>query len=663
MKRSAIISLLSLLSLAAAGRAQKLPSKAVLQTVSQSVYEVVIPKPEKDPLTYEKPLPFDLLPFKVRNDKFYSVGSAFAINESLLVTAAHVLSLNYSTLLAPHMVRDAAGNTYAIKSISAFSSYRDFVAFTIDSRLQLKPVRAGLKYSLNQGVFAVGNAYGDGTVIRDGLLTSTSPEREEGAFEELRFSAAASPGNSGGPLLDATGTAIGMVIRKSEGENLNYALPIGEILNNLGKPAEIYYKIIYGLPNNNFQKPSTIRSALPLPAPVGGFREKLTTIYIDACRLALDSLLIENRDANFPNGNHSQNLLHSLVTTNFPNLIAQGKDGSWSVYGSNDIQGSDLDDNGRLYVARGMFGYDFFQLNLPDSIGLVRLAEDDGLMMDYLLKGLELYRTIGNSRTRIVSLGLPTRRETKKDRYSRVWLVRSWDIAFSDERMVIYALPVPSGLVGYCKRANVGHFDAGLLPDMDYLMEHIYLSYYGTMPRWTEFMAQPGLIPKAFQRIRVDYVLGKSISVSTPRLIAKQDKGVFPVDDESDLQLKFSYFLEEGKVIWDLGGITFGENKNNNNCATVIRQIKPAKGVSEATKSAWQKIAYQQYPYDQSVSISDDRTMIIGLHPSYKKYGPAEKFGRPVLYTTSVVVEGKRDDGLMESKLKKFNNNISILEQ
>jgi hypothetical protein len=310
-----------------------------------------------------------------------------------------------------------------------------------------------------------------------------------------------------------------------------------------------------------------------------------------------------------------------------------------------------------------MFVYDFFQLNLPDSIGLSRLAEDDGLMMDYLLKGLELYRTIGSSRTRIVSLGPAARRESKKDRFGRVWLVRSWDIAFSDERMVVYALPVPSGLVGYCKRSNVGHFDAGLLPDMNYLMEHIYLSYYGTLPRWVKFFAQPDLLPEAFKRISIDYASGKSIIVSTPRLTAKLDKGIFPVDDESDLQLKFGYFLEHGKVVWDLGGITFGENKNNNNCATVIRQIKPAKGVSEATKSSWQKIAYQQYPYDQSVSISDDRTMIVGLHNSHKKYGPAEKFGRPVLYTTSVVVEGKRDDGLMESKLKKFNNNIAILEQ
>ena len=52
---------------------------AMLPQVQGATFEVVIPKPVKDPLSYEKPLPFDQLPYQQRTDKYYSVGTAFAL--------------------------------------------------------------------------------------------------------------------------------------------------------------------------------------------------------------------------------------------------------------------------------------------------------------------------------------------------------------------------------------------------------------------------------------------------------------------------------------------------------------------------------------------------------------------------------------------------------
>ena len=79
-------------------------------------------------------------------------------------------------------------------------------------------------------MFAVGNALGEGVVIRDGVYTSDSPEEQDGKWNWLRFTAAASPGNSGGPLVDRHGQLIGVVLRKSPSENLNYALSIAQVL-------------------------------------------------------------------------------------------------------------------------------------------------------------------------------------------------------------------------------------------------------------------------------------------------------------------------------------------------------------------------------------------------------------------------------------------------
>ena len=50
----------------------------ILARVQAATFEVVAAKPVDDNLVYEKPLPLDLLPFQERNDKYYSVGTAFA---------------------------------------------------------------------------------------------------------------------------------------------------------------------------------------------------------------------------------------------------------------------------------------------------------------------------------------------------------------------------------------------------------------------------------------------------------------------------------------------------------------------------------------------------------------------------------------------------------
>ena len=61
------------------------------QAIRAATFEVVLKKPERDPLTYEKPLPLDLLPFVERNDAYRSIGTAFALGHNTYVTAAHVL--------------------------------------------------------------------------------------------------------------------------------------------------------------------------------------------------------------------------------------------------------------------------------------------------------------------------------------------------------------------------------------------------------------------------------------------------------------------------------------------------------------------------------------------------------------------------------------------
>ena len=658
-----LITLAVALAAAAPALADRLPTPAILRSIGRSVYEVVVPKPTDDPLTYEKPLPFDLLPYKVRNDKYYSVGSAFAINDSTLVTAAHVLSLLYQTRLAPPCVRDAGGRVHAITTIVAFSSRRDVVAFTIERTAPLVPLPLKTVYAVNQPVFAVGNALGEGTVIRDGLLTSTSPEVEDGLFEELRFSAAASPGNSGGPLLDSRGQVIGMVVRKSENENLNYALPVAELLGTLGKPADVHVKLIYALPFSNFQKLGRLDLAVPLPLTQAQARERFSralTAYSYALR---DSILIENKARVFPEGAESQELLHTVHSSLFPGLVAQGKDNTWDVFGPKEKKTYDLENNGKLVIASNMFDYEFFRIDLPDSITVPQAIADDRLLMDELLKGIYATRDIGNSQTRITSFGAASEKREVRDRYGRRWLVRGWYLPHSDEEVLLYALPVPSGLAGYLRSENIGQMESGIRPDMELMADFFFVNYYGTLRRWQQYFERPELHPDLFRSISFAYQPGKRVSLKTPRFAIDLSPSLFAITDQSDLQLKLGFIPDSGRASWDITSAVVGENKSNDNVATLTRYAKPGEAESEETRNRWMKIAYQQHPYDQTTTISDDRTLVMCLHPRYGAYGPAQRLGRPVLYTASVSIEGKQDDGDMKSKLKKFNNGITIIEQ
>src|SRR3546814_7242353 len=152
-----------------------------------------------------------LLPFQQRNDKYYSIGTAFSIGGGRYVTAAHVLMTGANSLWGPPALRDNGGKVYAIDKIVKFSMQQDFVVFTLAQQPGAGVLELDTDAAAGQIVCSVGNAYGPGVVLRDGLYTSDTTEQPDGRWNWLRFSAAAPPGNSGGPLLaqDCKVTGVG----------------------------------------------------------------------------------------------------------------------------------------------------------------------------------------------------------------------------------------------------------------------------------------------------------------------------------------------------------------------------------------------------------------------------------------------------------------------
>ena len=180
--------------------------------VTEASFEVVVlrPDPAKDPVSYEKELPWDLVPFNVRNDRYNSIGTAFAISKTELVTAHHVFQpVHASRGFQTCFIRDANQNVWEVDQILALDEQRDVIRFTVKGRTfdQWLELRPGFK--ANETVFTVGNAYGEGLVIRPGEVIGTLPEPLRGAWNLLKSSAGVNPGNSGGPLVRSEERRVG----------------------------------------------------------------------------------------------------------------------------------------------------------------------------------------------------------------------------------------------------------------------------------------------------------------------------------------------------------------------------------------------------------------------------------------------------------------------
>ena len=359
----------------------------VQQQIRAATFEVVQLKPPDGEVTYDRPPPMDLIPFQERTDKYRSIGTAFAIGPNRYVTAAHVIDLGGGSQFGPPALRDTAGKVYDIDQVFKFSDRRDFVVFSLrDPPAGAKFLPPGSKPALNTTVYAVGNALGQGVIIRDGVYTSDTPEELDGQWQWLRFSAAASPGNSGGPLVDERGKVVGVVLRKSPAENLNTALPIAELVNAKDNEGRLGGRLPIRLPIIDASETLTIDERFDLPKPLAQLYATVWDLSLRVITGANAKLLGDNAEHLFPHGAGSARLLDTIERAAFPQLMHEDPNKVW-VSSAPHVETVQLDRNGFVEESGG-----FVRLRAPDGVSLATLYADDKLYMDLLLKAYVVRR-------------------------------------------------------------------------------------------------------------------------------------------------------------------------------------------------------------------------------------------------------------------------------
>ena len=572
-------------------------SGEVQAKVRAATFEVVLRKPKPDSLTYEKPLPLDLIPYIQRTDDYLPVGTAFAIGDGRYVSAVHVLAAGMGSQFGAPALRDGASHVYEIDKIVKASLHEDFVVFSLKDDPRAPAFEINPAPTLNETVYAVGNAHGEGVVIRDGLYTSDTPEQQDGRWKWLRFSAAASPGNSGGPLLDSQGRVIGVVLRKSASENLNYAVSIAQVMKSKDNVAAVDTKMHYRLPIMETMETAPMRQEFALPLSFAEF-DRTVSGYFEQFADGMQAHLLQKNSARmFPHGDGSAMLLHSVYTAGFPHLIAQKADGTWDVFYPENVADAELPKNG--YVSHGTQANSAWaRVRRPDDVTAQALYGDSKLYADWLLKAITVQRRVGPESVRVISFGTAREEAIHTDTYGR-----KWQVQYLADRIQRHHRRLLRSADAGRLRVHAAHgCYAGLdnvRSEMRVLTDFVYISYGGSLGQWREYLAARSLpaerVREDRHRLRVRQAF--PLPVEAPGRYAharpaEDHRGQLPDAELCVLRREWHDRLGRRRHL------AHGGRPNERYDVAVSRRPKPAQSMPDSDKSDWDKLAAKQFPYN-----------------------------------------------------------------
>ena len=626
--------------------------------VRGATVEVVMQKPQADSLSYERALPLHLLPFTERTDKYISIGTAFAIGDNRFVTAAHVLEGGVGSQFGEPALRASDGTVYPIDQVLKYSQPQDFAVISVKGKLPAAPLAVNRDPQINDAVFAAGNALGEGIVIRDGLFTSQTPEQDEGAWKWIRFSAAASPGNSGGPLLDKQGQVIGVVLRKSENENLNYAVPISLVLDAPENVATLKEDGFFYISVMDARESGEQQRSVTLPKPFGALSREIMAFREGFYAGLKADLLRNNADAIFPRGGGSAPLLHNSVTAPSLLLISRKDDGVWDLFQPSNMQNAQLADNG--FVAHGeLVGFTFMKIRRPDSAPTAQFYADSKQYMDTVLKAISWKRDVGRESVRITSAGKAQQESTFEDVHGRKWQLRLWNVEYSDSVVMSLALPVPDGYVALLQTTQTADV-FNILDEMKTVTTFAYTSYTGTLRQWQEFLALRELLPKVFADIKIDAEYDKALKYASRRIDVSVSNELQKIQPDSPLTLNFSFFEDGGNVVWDVAGLTLAQSISGEQAIVFVRHAKPPAGLPQSFGTRWQKLASRDHPFNARVMENAGSTFIDAVYPYPSDTAAAAD---RVVYEVAFAKQGKQTQEEMQAGLMRLFEGVKVREK
>ena len=168
-----------------------------------------------------------------KDDNILGSGSGFFVGQSQIATNFHIIA---GAAKGTAKLADST-TKYTVDGISAADEENDLAILKVTG-FEGEPLPLGNSDAARIGdtVYVAGNPKG----LKDKFSKDTINNLHEGnAKKRFQMTALISPGNSGGPVLNGNGKAIGIsLITLEEGQNLNFAIPSNEIKELLTQSGE-----------------------------------------------------------------------------------------------------------------------------------------------------------------------------------------------------------------------------------------------------------------------------------------------------------------------------------------------------------------------------------------------------------------------------------------
>jgi hypothetical protein len=635
----------------------------MLNLAQNAVFEVVLEKPvEDDQIIYEKEINWDIVPFTIRTDKYYSIGTAFAISKTELITAFHVMNDGYDK----YYVRDSQGNVYEVDMITGGSSEKDYVIFTVKGKTFDKFFQFERNYNIGDPVFSIGNAFGEGIVIRDGLVLGTVPEDDSGRWNLLKTSANGSPGNSGGPLVTPNSKVIALVT--SRRDNIIYSTPADVILND-DRSTFLYRsknRFSHLLLANKFY--SVFETQVSLPDTYTNINRLFRKAYIKHYYDSMSTLFKEAPE--YLNGANNAYLLNDsqgsyswmpkpqityLSSSDLQISYVDPDDDNWKLSKPYNLE-YNMDDDGKLYSSEPFYSdVNLYKISKPKSVSLEKICTDPKYIMDIILKNIRTNRTVWyDDKYRILSYGEPVSTGLFRDSLGRTWITANWSISFEYAVLIMYILPMPDGPVLMTTKRDIASLHEYEW-DLQKLCDHLFAVYGASFDEWDDFFALEKYIPDFLKDCFKWNSKEQTFVLNCGNLSISADKQVFDWNNKSELFLFPSWYKQNNKLEFGIRKVTLHGDKRGKENIILYRNTKPDPKLGTSIIENWNDLILEESPFDEKPVISfSDKTGFMGSIIKASQPDP------DVCFSIYLRMENPQSEENLSRRFNAFKKGVSI---
>jgi S1-C subfamily serine protease len=253
------------------------------------------------------------------NGKGLGFGSGFIVQANgVVITAWHVVSGAASA-----KVKLADGRTIMVLGLLGSDPVKDYALLKVDAA-GLPTLIVGDSDKMRQGdkVYTLGSPEGLEQTASEGIVSAVRTDAAAGRL--IQTTAPVSHGNSGGPLLNAQGQAVGVVLFKLvNGQALNFALAINQV--NITANALAVIPFVDPASSAVPTKPATLTLVLPPSKQATKLRAHKFAFVHGSEVGRLGKMKLKSKIYQSPN-------IHSRVLTSITAgtyVAAEGIEGAW----------------------------------------------------------------------------------------------------------------------------------------------------------------------------------------------------------------------------------------------------------------------------------------------------------------------------------------------